>query len=214
MTPTTSRASSGSTRSSSSSTPSCSRDLRSASLRRARDPALGAPDGGAAREGASCSKASSRELIQFGEENDAIGEKVHRLSAGAARRADLPALSHVALLPPARGLRRAARGAARLGQGVPPTSHEARRCSEAQRAQAAAMRRAALRPPRGNAVRCRGSARPRARALDRLVPLGPDRGASGCSRSAARTRSASSRRWARLPWRIGELCAAGVTARL
>ena len=49
-----------------------------------------------------------RELVQFGEENDAIGEKVHRVTLALMRARDLDSAAAGALLQPARGFRRAA----------------------------------------------------------------------------------------------------------
>jgi uncharacterized protein YigA (DUF484 family) len=49
------------------------------------------------------------ELIRFGEENDVIGEKVHRLAVGTGRRARLRRRTARAADAPDRGLRRAAR---------------------------------------------------------------------------------------------------------
>jgi len=54
-------------------------DLRAASARRARDPAHRAADRVAARKSALL-EGKLGEFVRFGEDNDAIGEKVHRLS--------------------------------------------------------------------------------------------------------------------------------------
>ena len=55
------------------------------------------------------------EFVRFGEDNDAIGEKVHRLSLALVGAKDFAGRGAGALLPPARGLRGAARGAEALG---------------------------------------------------------------------------------------------------
>ena len=137
------------------------------------------------------------ELLQFGEENDAISEKVHRLSVALAGAQRLSGARSLALLPPARGLRRAARGAARLGQ---ERAGGFRRGAAGGRGAAPPRRhhgRAAVRPGRRQPVRALVRRGRRARALGGAGAARPDHGRSACSRSAARTRSASTRRWAR-----------------
>jgi len=154
------------------------------------------------------------ELIQFGEENDAISEKVHRLSVALAGARDFPALAqslyfhlredfavpHVAL---------------RIwGKSVPADFVEAGAVGEAQRRQAEAMGAPACGPAAGNPfVAWFSEAGEHLRSLA-LVPLGQSAVfgllALG-SEDAKRFYPEMGTLYLR---RIGELCAAGVTARL
>ena len=155
------------------------------------------------------------ELIQFGEENDAISEKVHRLSVALAGARDFPALAH-SLYFHLREDFAVPHVALRVwGKSVPADFDEARPVSEAQRNQAATMGAPQCGPAQRQCRSCRGSARP----------------PSTCARSRW-CRSARPRSFGLLALgsedpkrffpemgtlylrRIGELCAAGVTARL
>jgi uncharacterized protein YigA (DUF484 family) len=154
------------------------------------------------------------ELLQFGEENDAISERVHRLSVALAGARDFPALAasiyfhlredfavpHVAL---------------RIwGKSVPADFDEARAVDDAQRNHAAAMGSPQCGAAAGNPfVPWFREAQEHVRSIA-LVPLGqttvfgllalgsedPKRFFPGMGTLYLR--------------RIGELCAAGVTARL
>ena len=152
------------------------------------------------------------ELLQFGEENDAISEKVHRLSVALAGAKDFPALAtsiyfhlredfavpHVRC---ASGKERAGgfrRGAAN-GRDAAPTPMRWARRSAARRSQSVP------------ALVRRGG---RACALHGLVPLGQTSvfgllalGSEDAKRFFPEMGTLYLRR-------IGELCAAGVTARL
>jgi hypothetical protein len=158
------------------------------------------------------------ELIQLGEENDAISEKVHRLAVALAAARDFPALAqslyfhlredfavpHVAL---------------RIwGKSVPADFAEAAPVAEGQRRQAEAMGAPACGPATGNPFAgWFGEAGEHLRSLA-LVPLGHQgemRTVFGLlamgSEDAKRFYPEMGTLYLR---RIGELCAAGVTARL
>ena len=154
------------------------------------------------------------ELIHFGEDNDAISEKVHRLSVALVAARDLAALTrslyfhlredfavpHVAL---------------RIwGKSVPADFEEARAVDEAQRQHAATMGAPQCGPATGNAfVPWFGEAAEHVRSIA-LVPLGQTAvfgllalGSEDAKRFFPEMGTLYLRR-------IGELCAAGVTARI
>jgi uncharacterized protein YigA (DUF484 family) len=154
------------------------------------------------------------ELLQFGEENDAISEKVHRLSVALAGAKDFPALAaslyfhlredfavpHVALRV--------------WGKSVPADFDEAQPVDEAQRQHAGAMGAPQCGPAAGNPfVPWFREAGEHLRSMA-LVPLGQTSVfgllALG-SEDAKRFYPDMGTLYLR---RIGELCAAGVTARL
>jgi uncharacterized protein YigA (DUF484 family) len=154
------------------------------------------------------------ELLQFGEENDAISEKVHRLSVALAGAKDFPALAaslyfhlredfavpHVALRV--------------WGKSVPADFDEAQPVDEAQRQHAGAMGAPQCGPAAGNPfVPWFREAGEHLRSMA-LVPLGQTTVfgllALG-SEDAKRFYPDMGTLYLR---RIGELCAAGVTARL
>ncbi|HEX9397473.1 MAG TPA: DUF484 family protein [Burkholderiales bacterium] len=154
------------------------------------------------------------ELVQFGEENDAISEKVHRLAAALLGARDFAALAqslyfhlgedfavpHVAL---------------RIwGKSLPAGQAESGPVDEAQRRQAAAMGGPQCGPAAGNPfLPWFGEAGERLRSLA-LVPLGQT-AAFGllalASEDAKRFYPEMGTLYLR---RIGELCAAGVGARV
>lgn len=154
------------------------------------------------------------ELIKFAEENDAISEKVHRLSVAMAGARDFPALArslyfhlredfavpHIALRV--------------WGKSVPADFDEARPVSEAQREQAAVMGAPQCGPAQGNAFAAwfpEASEHIRSIAL---VPLG-DTAVFGMLALASEDPKRFYPEMGTLYLRrIGELCAAGVTARL
>jgi len=154
------------------------------------------------------------ELIKFAEENDQISEKVHRLSVAVAGARDFPTLTrslyfhlredfavpHVTLRV--------------WGKAVPADFDEARAVSDAQRQQASTMGAPQCGPAQGNAFAdWFGEASERIRSIA-LVPLG-DTAVFGvlalASEDAKRFYPEMGTLYLR---RIGELCAAGVTARL
>ena len=154
------------------------------------------------------------ELLQFGEENDAISEKVHRLSVALAGARDFPALA-AALYFHLREDFAVPHVALRVwGKSVPADFDEAQ---AGGRGAAPACRRdgrAAVRPGRRQSVRAWfGEAAEHVRSVA-LVPLGQTAVfgllALG-SEDAKRFYPDMGTLYLR---RIGELCAAGVTARL
>src|SRR5204862_6171014 len=154
------------------------------------------------------------ELIKFGEENDAISEKVHRRAVALVGARDFPALArslyfhlredfavpHVALRV--------------WGKAVPADFDEAKPVGERERHQASMMGAPQCGPAQGNAfVGWFGDAAEHIRSMA-LVPLGQT-AAFGLlalgSEDAKRFYPDMGTLYLR---RIGELCAAGVTARL
>jgi uncharacterized protein YigA (DUF484 family) len=168
----------------------------------------------ALREKAKLLEGKLGELIQFGEENDVISEKVHRLAVAIAGARDFPALAqslyfhlredfavpHVAL---------------RIwGKSVPVDFDEAGAVGEAERREAATMAVPQCRPAAGSGFAAWfGEAAELVRSLA-LVPLGQTAvfgllllGSEDPQRFYPEMGTLYLRR-------IGELCAAGVTARL
>jgi uncharacterized protein YigA (DUF484 family) len=154
------------------------------------------------------------ELIRFGEENDAISEKVHRLSVALVAARDFPALAQ-ALYFHLREDFAVPHVALRVwGKSVPADFDEAQAVDEAQRQHAADMGAPQCGPAAGNRfVPWFGEAAEHVRSVA-LVPLGHT-GVFGLlalgSEDAKRFFPDMGTLYLR---RIGELCAAGVTARL
>jgi uncharacterized protein YigA (DUF484 family) len=154
------------------------------------------------------------EIIQFGEENDVISEKVHRLAVALAGARDFPALTQ-SLYFHLREDFAVPHVAVRIwGKSVPADFAEAGPVDEVQRRQAEAMGAPACGPALGNPfVGLFGEAAERLRSLA-LVPLGQSSifGLMAlASEDAKRFYPEMGTLYLR---RIGELCAAGVTARL
>jgi uncharacterized protein YigA (DUF484 family) len=168
----------------------------------------------ALREKAKMLEGKLGELIQFGEENDVISEKVHRLAVAIAGARDFPALAqslyfhlredfavpHVALRV--------------WGKSVPVDFEEAAAVGEAERRQAATMAVPQCGPAAGSGFAAWfGESAEHVRSLA-LVPLGQTAvfgllllGSEDPERFYPEMGTLYLRR-------IGELCAAGVTARL
>jgi uncharacterized protein YigA (DUF484 family) len=154
------------------------------------------------------------ELIKFAEENDQISEKVHRLSVALTGARDFPALTrslyfhlredfavpHVTLRV--------------WGKAVPADFDEAQAVSEAQRQQGATMGGPQCGPAQGNAFASWfAEASEHIRSIA-LVPLG-DTAVFGVLALASEDPKRFFPEMGTLYLRrIGELCAAGVTARL
>ena len=153
------------------------------------------------------------EVIKFAEENDAISEKVHRLSAALAGARDFPALvrslyfhlredfavPHVVMRV--------------WAKAVPVDFPEAQAVTEAQRQHAEAMAAPQCGPAAGNVfVPWFGEAAEHIRSMA-LVPLGQAAFGLLALGSADPQRFFPEMGTVYLR-RIGELCAAGVTARL
>jgi uncharacterized protein YigA (DUF484 family) len=154
------------------------------------------------------------ELIQFGEENDAISEKVHRLSVALVGARDFAALAH-SLYFHLREDFAVPHVALRVwGKDVPADAVEGRAIEAAQRDQADTLGGPQCGPAAGNPFNAWfGEAAEHIRSLA-LVPLGQTKVfgvlALG-SEDAKRFYPEMGTLYLR---RIGELCAAGVTARL
>jgi uncharacterized protein YigA (DUF484 family) len=154
------------------------------------------------------------ELLQFGAENDAISEKVHRLAVALSGARDFPALTS-ALYFHLREDFAVPHVALRVwGKSVPADFEEAQALDEAQRLHAGAMAAPQCGPAAGNPfVPWFGEAAEHVRSVA-LVPLGQT-AAFGLlalgSEDAKRFYPEMGTLYLR---RIGELCAAGVTARL
>jgi uncharacterized protein YigA (DUF484 family) len=154
------------------------------------------------------------ELLQFGEENDAISEKVHRLSVALTGARDFPALvtslyfhlredfavPHVAL---------------RIwGKSVPADFDEAKAVGDAQKDHAATMGGPHCGPAAGNPfVPWFGEAAEQLRSLA-LVPLGQTTVFGLLALGSEDPKRFFPEMGTLYLRRIGELCAAGVTARL
>jgi uncharacterized protein YigA (DUF484 family) len=154
------------------------------------------------------------ELIRFAEENDQISEKVHRLSVAMAGARDFPALTrslyfhlredfavpHVTLRV--------------WGKAVPVDFDEAQAVSDAQRQHATTMGSPQCGPAQGNAFAAWfGELAEHIRSIA-LVPLG-DTAVFGVLALASEDPKRFFPEMGTLYLRrIGELCAAGVTARL
>jgi len=136
------------------------------------------------------------ELIKFGEENDAISEKVHRLAVALVGARDFPALAH-SLYFHLREDFAVPHVALRVwGKAVPADFTEAEAVDDAQRQLAAAMGAPQCgRPPPARSFP--GSARPPSTCARWRWCRWARAWCSACSRSAARTRSASFPRWGR-----------------
>jgi uncharacterized protein YigA (DUF484 family) len=154
------------------------------------------------------------ELIQFGEENDAISEKVHRLAVALVGARDFPALTsslyfhlredfsvpHVALRV--------------WGKSVAADFDEARPVDEAQRRHAGTMGAPQCGPATGNPiVPWFGEAGEHVRSLA-LVPLGQTAVFGLLALGSEDPKRFFPEMGTLYLRRIGELCAAGVTARL
>jgi uncharacterized protein YigA (DUF484 family) len=154
------------------------------------------------------------ELLQFGEENDALSEKVHRLSVALAGARDFPALSaslyfhlredfavpHVALRV--------------WGKSVPADFDEAGAVNEAQRNHAAAMGAPQCGPAAGNPfVPWFGEVHEHVRSVA-LIPLGQTAVFGLLALGSEDPQRFYPEMGTLYLRRIGELCAAGVTARL
>jgi uncharacterized protein len=154
------------------------------------------------------------ELLRFGEDNDAISEKVHRLSTALVGAPDFAALAH-ALYFHLREDFAVPHVALRVwGKSVPADFDEAGAVSEAQRNYAVAMGAPQCGPAAGNLfVPWFGEVAEHVRSVA-MIPLGQTAvigllalGSEDPQRFFPEMGSLYLRR-------IGELCAAGVTARL
>lgn len=154
------------------------------------------------------------ELIEFGEENDAISEKVHRLAVALAGARDFPALARSLYLHLREDFAVPHVALRVWGKSVPVDFEEAEPVSEAQRRQAQDMSAPQCGPAVGSAyIPWFREAAPHVRSVA-LVPLGESAvfgllalGSEDPERFFAEMGTLYLRR-------VGELCAAGVSARL
>jgi uncharacterized protein YigA (DUF484 family) len=168
----------------------------------------------ALREKARSLEGRLAELLENGAQNDAISEKVHRLAVAMVGARDFPALvrslyfhlredfavPHVALRV--------------WGKAVPVDFDEARPASDAQREQASMMGAPQCGPAHGNAfVSWFGDAAEHIRSLA-LVPLGQTSVFGLLAMGSEDPKRFYPDMGTLYLRRIGELCAAGVTARL
>jgi uncharacterized protein YigA (DUF484 family) len=154
------------------------------------------------------------ELIQFGEENDAISEKVHRLSTALVGAPDFAALAH-ALYFHLREDFAVPHVALRVwGKSVPVDFDESGAVNDVQRSQAAAMGAPQSGPAAGNPfVPWFGEVAEHVRSLA-LVPLGQTAPIGLLALGSEDPQRFFPEMGTLYLRRIGELCAAGVTARL
>ncbi|HEV8107614.1 MAG TPA: DUF484 family protein [Burkholderiales bacterium] len=154
------------------------------------------------------------ELIKFAEENDAIGEKVHRLSVALVGARDFPALVH-SLYFHLREDFAVPHVALRVwGKSVPADFQEAEAVSEAQRRQAENMPTPQCGPATGSVFApWFGEAADHVRSLA-LVPLSQSAVFGLLALGSEDPQRFFPEMGTLYLRRIGELCAAGVTARL
>jgi len=154
------------------------------------------------------------EIIKFAEENDAISEKVHRLSVALAGARDFPALAH-ALYFHLREDFAVPHVVMRVwGKSVPVDFPEAEAVTEEQRHHAASMATPQCGPAAGNPfVSWFGDATEHVRSVA-LVPLGQTTVFGLLALGSEDPQRFFPEMGTLYLRRIGELCAAGVTARL
>jgi uncharacterized protein len=154
------------------------------------------------------------EIIRFAEENDAISEKVHRFSVALAGARDFPALTQ-SLYFHLREDFAVPHVVARVwGKAVPVDFPEAEAVSAAQRQHAETMATPQCGPAEGNLfVPWFGEAAEHVRSLA-LVPLGEAAVFGLLALGAEDPQRFFPEMGTLYLRRIGELCAAGVTARL
>jgi len=154
------------------------------------------------------------ELLQFGEENDAISEKVHRLSVALAGARDFPALAR-ALYFHLREDFAVPHVAMRVwGKSVPVDFEEAAAVDAAQKEQATMMGAPQCGPAQGNVYTAWfREAAEHVRSLA-LVPLGQTAVFGLLALGSEDPKRFYPDMGTLYLRRIGELCAAGVTARL
>ena len=168
----------------------------------------------ALREKVKLAEGKLAELIHFGEENEAISEKVHRLAVALASARDFPALAqslyfhlredfavpHVALRV--------------WGKSVAADFEEAKPVDERERQHAAVMGAPQCGPAQGNAFASWfGDAAEHIRSMA-LVPLGQTATFGLLAMGSEDPRRFYPEMGILYLRRIGELCAAGVSARL
>jgi len=154
------------------------------------------------------------ELIKYAEENDQIGEKVHRLAVALAGSRDFPALTR-SLYFHLREDFAVPHVAIRVwGKAVPVDFDEAKPVTDAQRQHAETMGAPQCGAAQGNAfVSCFPEASEHIRSMA-LVPLGDTKVFGVLALASEDPKRFYPEMGTLYLRRIGELCAAGVTARL
>jgi uncharacterized protein YigA (DUF484 family) len=154
------------------------------------------------------------EVIKIAEENDAISEKVHRLSAALAGARDFPALTHSLYFHLHEDFQVPHVALRVWGKAVPADFAEAGPVSEAQRRHAETMAAPQCAPAAGNVFApWFGEAAEHLRSLA-LVPLGTEPVFGLLALASEDPQRFFPEMGTLYLRRIGELCAAGVTARL
>lgn len=154
------------------------------------------------------------ELIQFGEENDAISEKVHRLAVAMTGARDFPALTHMLYFHLREDFAVPHVVLRVWGKSVPVDFVESEPVSEAQREQAETMGVPQCGPAAGNAyLPWFGELAEHVRSLA-LVPLGQSAVFGMLLLGSEDVRRFYPEMGTLYLRRIGELTAAGVSARL
>ncbi len=168
----------------------------------------------ALREKARLLEAKLAEILKYAEENEAIGEKVHRLCVALAGARDFASLAH-SLYFHLREDFAVPHVALRVwGKPVPGDLKEAEALSEDQKRNAEAMQAPQCGTATANAfVPWFGEAAEHVRSLA-LVPLGPSPAFGLLALGAEDPRRFYPEMGTLYLRRIGELCAAAVTARL
>ena len=154
------------------------------------------------------------DLIKYAEENDQISEKVHRLAVALAGSRDFPALTR-SLYFHLREDFAVPHVAIRVwGKAVPVDFDEAKAVTDAQRQHAEAMGAPHCGPAEGNAfAACFAQASEHIRSMA-LVPLGDTKVFGVLALASEDPKRFYPEMGTLYLRRIGELCAAGVTARL
>ena len=166
------------------------------------------------RDKAKALEAKLAELIQFGEENDAISEKVHRLAVGLAGTRDFAALVHSLYFHLREDFAVPHVSLRIWGKSLPAQAAEAAAVDEAQRLQAEALGGPQCGPASGNAfLQWFGEAADHVRSVA-LVPLGQSAVFGLLALGTEDPKRFYPEMGTLYLRRIGELCAAGVTARL
>jgi uncharacterized protein YigA (DUF484 family) len=154
------------------------------------------------------------EFIQFGEENDAISEKVHRLASALVGARDFPALTQTLYFHLREDFAVPHVTLRVWGKGVPADFDEAREVAEAQRHDAEAMGAPRCGAAAGNLfLPWFGESAEHVRSVA-LVPLGQTAVFGLLAMGSEDPQRFYPEMGTLYLRRIGELCAAGVTARL
>jgi uncharacterized protein len=168
----------------------------------------------ALREKARLLEGRLAEILKYADENDAISEKVHRLSVALAGARDFPALAHSLYLHLREDFAVPHVALRVWGKSVPVDFREADAVTDEQKRQAEAMPAPQCGAAGGNAfVAWFGEAAEHVRSVA-LVPLGASPAFGLLALGAEDPKRFYPEMGTLYLRRIGELCAAGVTARL